>query len=152
MYGVQYYELSKKIGFKYYLQYSMGGFSQTIIYAKINGVEYGTPLGIDDFSRSALSDRVRLLQNYPNPFNPITIIGFDLPEDSNIKLEIYDITGRRIRILAEGRYPAGSHRVVWDGRDDAGNAAASGVYVYRLSTGSKLQTPIVASHKMVLMK
>ncbi|GAB4371757.1 MAG: hypothetical protein Kow0042_14660 [Calditrichia bacterium] len=88
-----------------------------------------------------------LYPNYPNPFNPVTTIAFDLPEESNIKLEIYDITGRRIRILAEGHYPAGSHRVVWDGTDSRGHAVASGVYAYRLTTDTH-----VATRKLLLLK
>ena len=88
-----------------------------------------------------------LYQNYPNPFNPSTTISFNLPEESRVSLEIYDITGRKIRTLANGRYPAGSNRVVWDGTDSRGQAVASGVYVYRLSTDEHVTT-----RKLLLMK
>jgi len=89
----------------------------------------------------------QLYQNYPNPFNPSTTISFDLPEESRVRLEIYDITGRKIRTLAEGRYPAGTHRVVWDGTDSRGQAVASGVYAYRIRAGKHITT-----RKLLLMK
>ncbi|HFE63649.1 MAG TPA: T9SS type A sorting domain-containing protein [Caldithrix sp.] len=96
----------------------------------------------------------RLYQNYPNPFNPSTTISFDLPEESRVMLEIYDITGRKIRVLAEGRYPAGSHRVVWDGRDSNGQAVASGVYAYRLRVFAPMGKAgrHVTTRKLLLMK
>ena len=88
-----------------------------------------------------------LYQNYPNPFNPTTTISFDLPEESRVSLTIYDITGRKIRVLADGRYPAGTHRVVWDGTDSRGQAVASGVYAYRLTAGKYMTT-----RKLLLIK
>ncbi|HFE63149.1 MAG TPA: hypothetical protein ENK14_01890, partial [Caldithrix sp.] len=69
------------------------------------------------------------------------------PSTCRVSLEIYDITGRKIRMLAEGRYPAGSHRVVLDGRDSRGQAVTSGVYAYRLRAGKHMTT-----HKLLLMK
>ncbi|MEJ2636839.1 MAG: FlgD immunoglobulin-like domain containing protein [Calditrichia bacterium] len=84
---------------------------------------------------------------YPNPFNPSTTISFDLPEEANIILEVYDLTGRRIRSLTNGYYQAGNHQVVWDGTNDRGNPVASGIYIYRLLAGEYVQ-----SRKMMLMK
>ncbi len=89
----------------------------------------------------------QLFQNYPNPFNPITTIRFDLPEATDVQLVVYDIAGRRIATLMNGYVSAGEHRVVWDGRDDAGNRVASGVYIYRLQAGE-----FVASRKMLLVR
>jgi len=96
----------------------------------------------------------KLYQNYPNPFNPSTTISFNLPDESRVMLEIYDITGRKIRVLAEGRYPAGSHRVVWDGRDSNGQAVASGVYAYRLRVFAPMGKAgkHVTTRKLLLMK
>ena len=97
--------------------------------------------------KQQLPTTYHLYQNYPNPFNPFTTISFDLPGESRVSLEIYDITGRKIRTLADGRYPVGSHRVVWDGRDSHGQAVASGVYAYRLRAGKHMTT-----RKLLLMK
>ncbi|RMI06693.1 MAG: T9SS C-terminal target domain-containing protein [Calditrichaeota bacterium] len=97
---------------------------------------------------TSLPERFELLQNYPNPFNPTTTISFDLPHATRITLHVFDVSGRQVRKLADGQYAAGSHQVVWDGRDDNGVQVASGVYFYRLSTGSGF----VATRKMVLLR
>ncbi len=86
-------------------------------------------------------------QNHPNPFNPRTEIRFALPADGEARLAIYDLSGRRVRTLVEGSLPAGTHHVVWDGTDDAGQALASGVYFYRLETAAQ-----TLSRKMLLLK
>lgn len=76
----------------------------------------------------------RLRGNHPNPFNPSTTIAFDLPRTGPVSLTIYDVQGRRIRTLLDGTLSAGAHSRVWDGTDDRGSRAASGVYLYRLQT------------------
>jgi hypothetical protein len=72
----------------------------------------------------------------PNPFNPRTEIEFSLPAAGQARLEVYDIRGHRVRVLADGTLPAGSQRAAWDGLDDAGRAVSSGTYLLRLETGS----------------
>ncbi|MGB5872354.1 MAG: FlgD immunoglobulin-like domain containing protein [Bacteroidota bacterium] len=81
----------------------------------------------------------RLLQNFPNPFNPETQIAFALPEPAFVTLGIYNTLGEEIRHLSEGMFGPGVHSFVWDGNDDHGNPVPSGVYIYRLSTGSQTQ-------------
>jgi len=80
-----------------------------------------------------------LLENYPNPFNPGTMIRFQLPAATDLELAVFDITGRRVRMLVRGRKNAGSYTVSWDGRDDRGTRLASGVYLYRLVAGTQVQ-------------
>jgi subtilisin family serine protease len=75
-----------------------------------------------------------LAQNVPNPFNPMTTIGFVLPQSGEVELGIYDLAGRRVRTLVTGAMTAGAHSIRWDGRNDGGAAAPSGLYVYRLTT------------------
>ena len=78
---------------------------------------------------------VALEANYPNPFNPSTTIPFRLEAPTAVTLGIHDVSGRLVRVLAEGSiFPAGSHELRWDGRDGAGRPAPSGVYFYRLET------------------
>ena len=77
-------------------------------------------------------ERFALSQNFPNPFNPETTIRFDLPVDAEVRLELFDVLGQRVRTLASGWLSAGGQRVVWDGRDEAGSAVGNGVYFYRL--------------------
>jgi flagellar hook assembly protein FlgD len=71
-----------------------------------------------------------MYQNYPNPFNATTRIGFELGEKMHVKLRICDLIGRQVRILLDGVQDVGRHEIIWDGRTDAGVAAASGLYLY----------------------
>ncbi|UCF05836.1 MAG: T9SS type A sorting domain-containing protein [bacterium] len=75
-------------------------------------------------------------QNFPNPFNPITTIHFGLKEPAHVSLNVYDVSGSLVRVLLNEWRMAGHHEEIWDGTDSRGSAAASGVYFYRLSTGS----------------
>jgi aminopeptidase N len=79
----------------------------------------------------------RLLPNVPNPFNPSTTIRYELPLDSDVQVAVYDLSGRLVRVLEEGRQPAGEHSVRWDGRSSQGQAQASGLYFVRLNAGGK---------------
>lgn len=83
-----------------------------------------------------------LEQNYPNPFNPSTLIGFQLPVSGQTRLSVYDILGREVAVLADGRMSAGSHRVTFDA-----TGLASGIYIYRLESGGKTVT-----RRMLLIK
>jgi len=98
-----------------------------------------------------------LLQNYPNPFNPLTTIRYDLPFESIVKLEIFDLMGRKVITLMDGKQTAGFRAIHWNGRNANGAELASGVYFYRL-TANATQTYMgkkehfEKSHKMVMIK
>lgn len=83
-----------------------------------------------------------LIQNYPNPFNPVTLIKYDLPVDCQVKLEIYNILGRRVANLVDGQQKAGYKRATWNACD-----FASGIYFYRLKAGN-----FTSTRKMVLLR
>lgn len=83
-----------------------------------------------------------LLQNYPNPFNPVTVINYQLPKTSNVKLSIYDALGREVNVLVNKSQNEGNHNVEWDASN-----YPSGVYFYRLEAGS-----FVSTKKMILIK
>ncbi len=85
-------------------------------------------------------ERFSLGQNYPNPFNPTTTIEYELPRDSQVVLQIYNLLGQGIRILLNNSKPTGMHSVVWDGKNDLGQIVSSGVYIYRIQVGSFTQT------------
>ena len=85
--------------------------------------------GSDESVAHEIPRSYSLYQNYPNPFNPSTTIAFDLPESARIRLEIFDILGRKIDVLFDGMIPAGRHQIVWQPR----NTVASGIYFYRLT-------------------
>ena len=80
------------------------------------------------------------LANWPNPFNPRTTIRFELLEAASASLAVYDADGRRLATLRDGPCAAGEYRVEWDGRDERGQALASGVYFVRLDTGESRES------------
>ena len=88
-----------------------------------------------------------LAQNFPNPFNASTTIAFQLAFASQVELAVYNISGQRVRTLISGSLPAGHHRLQWDGRNDRGEPAASGAYLYQLSAGD-----FVATRQLMLLK
>jgi FlgD Ig-like domain len=88
-----------------------------------------------------------LSQNYPNPFNPQTTIAFSVKERGRVRLAVYDVSGALVRTLANEDFAAGLHTATWDGRNDAGQPVASGVYFYKLIAGDFSHT-----RKMVLLK
>jgi|GEM_PF-4620679 len=85
--------------------------------------------------------------NYPNPFNPSTTISFSLPTASDVRLEVFSVDGARVAVLVNETLQAGHHQTVWTGRDDAGQAVATGLYFYRVTAGSFSQV-----EKMTLLK
>ncbi len=87
-----------------------------------------------------------LHQNFPNPFNAGTVIPFQLMNEGFVRLQIYDMHGRRIRALISGAMPPGNHRIGWDGTDDSGKQVPSGIYMTQLEAG-----PYSSSKKMILM-
>ena len=110
-----------------------------------NGARY-TLESLHIIDTTAVSDAppapFTLHQNSPNPFNPVTAIPFSLAEPSDISLTIYNATGAKVAVLAEGMYPAGRHTVRWDASDHA-----SGLYLYRIHAGGTALTG-----KMMLVK
>jgi hypothetical protein len=98
-----------------------------------------------------------LAQNYPNPFNPTTIIHYDLPYESKVKLEVFNVQGRLVMTLVDGKQSAGFLAVYWSGVNTQGAEIASGVYFYRLKADATLSNLGKKGHyekvnKMVLLK
>jgi uncharacterized delta-60 repeat protein len=112
---------------------------------------YGSPTGIGDHSDQYTSDFL-LEQNYPNPFNPSTTISFRLSTFSEVRLEIYNLLGQKVRTLVNESKAAGVHTVKWDGANDTGQPAASGVYLYRLVVGEASSPSHVQTRKMLLLQ
>jgi hypothetical protein len=81
--------------------------------------------------------RFDLFQNYPNPFNADTRISFSLDETAFTRLTIFDLLGRQVKTLISEELPAGAHEVIWDGTDRSSEVVSSGIYLYRLESGSK---------------
>ncbi len=99
-----------------------------------------TIVGVHDGER--LPSETLLWQNFPNPFNPKTVVSGQWTVNSDVRLEVFDILGRKVATLANGRYPAGKYAFPFDGTN-----LASGVYLYRLTAGK-----FTATRSMILMK
>ena len=96
----------------------------------------------------ALPSAFSLEQNFPNPFNSGTLIRFSIPEGvARVELEIFNLAGQRVISLARGEYLSGVYEIHWDGRDRNGRELASGAYLYRLRTGTQVET-----HRMLLLR
>jgi len=100
------------------------------------------PLANDSGEREVFS-----ASNYPNPFNPETTISYNLPAESFVTLEIYNLKGQLVKRLVSENKPSGAHKAVWNGADQQGREVASGFYFYRLKTKDNQLT-----RKILLMK
>jgi hypothetical protein len=108
--------------------------------------EQGCPLARAELSRESDADGDNatvqeglLLQNYPNPFNPTTEVVFQLPAGGDVTLRVYDLLGREIRTLADGRFEAGTHSLSWDATDASGRGVVSGIYFAQLQTSAGIR-------------
>jgi hypothetical protein len=98
-------------------------------------------------SAGEVPDDFFLSANYPNPFNPMTTIRFGLPSAGQVRLSVFNVLGQKVIDLVDGEMLAGVHEVIWDGRNEDGQAVSSGLYFYRLETAGFSQ-----SRKMLLIK
>jgi hypothetical protein len=98
-------------------------------------------------SSGTLPDGFSLEQNYPNPFNPTTTISFSVPVNTRARIEIYNVLGALIAVPFDDAVQAGDHQIVWDGRNQNGEAVASGVYLYKLVSDRYSE-----ARKMMLLK
>jgi len=107
-------------------------------------VDISDMLGIDGEN---LPTEFALHNNYPNPFNPVTNILYDIPEVSDVTLEIFNVMGQRVRTLVEGSHEPGRYQITWNATNDFGQGLSSGMYIYRIQAGD-----FVSVKKLVLMK
>ena len=100
-------------------------------------------------SRGEMPYRFELFQNFPNPFNPVTEIRFSIggSKPETVKLQVYNILGQRVRTLVDQKREPGMHKVIWDGRNEAGVALGSGMYIITMITGQ-----FKATRKMLLLR
>ncbi len=118
------------------------------INATVNIAKLGTnSLQSDKLSTSLIPESFALHQNYPNPFNPSTTISFQIPENSFVKLKIYNSLGQELRNLLNGFIEAGIHELQWDGKNEFGIPVSSGIYLYTLQSNK-----FKALKKMLLVR
>ncbi len=111
----------------------------------VNSAYQGTVMRVE--KAQALPLAAALHQNFPNPFNPSTEIRFDIPTARTVQLRVYNQLGQTVRTLVDNRMKAGSYRIKWDGKTEAGHSVSSGVYFYSLEAGDYSQI-----RKMTLVK
>jgi hypothetical protein len=115
--------------------FDKGGVAYTFYPAVVTAVSV-------DRTANLLAEGFRLHQNYPNPFNPTTVVSYQIPVASEVKLVVYDLLGREVSMLVSERKLPGRYEVLFDA-----TALASGVYLYRLTAGVLVQT-----RRMVLVR
>jgi hypothetical protein len=112
-----------------------------------------TPVEWEEVEEVQLPREFGLSQNFPNPFNPATVIEYALPRASEVKIEIYNILGQKVRNLLDKRQEPGYKTIQWDGKDWNGREVSSGIYFYRIVAhtvhGSE---DFVKCKKMTLLK
>ena len=131
--------------------------SALFVYSEFNGdkpemkVEEPQFEGVSVYLNTSSSPSVpvsfSLHQNYPNPFNPSTIIEYDLPAASKVRLDVFNVLGQKVKTLVDDYQEAGYQSVTWNGDDDNGGSAATGIYFYKISADNKVET-----RKMMLLK
>jgi hypothetical protein len=142
--GIQNLDHSSGLEYTFFNHYATGaatlGVNRAIMFVptRENLTAVGSGAGLNRFG---------LEQNQPNPFNPRTVIRFSLDQSGPTSLTIFDVSGRAVRRLISGAAAAGAHTAVWDGRDDAGRALPSGIYLYRLDAGDGAVTK-----KMIMLQ
>ncbi|MDF1612836.1 T9SS type A sorting domain-containing protein [Stygiobacter electus] len=104
--------------------------------------QWASTTGIDDRNILRVPLFFELSQNFPNPFNPSTVISYQLPVESYVKLKVYNVLGREVRTLVDGELSEGEHSIIFDSKD-----LPSGVYFYQLKTNN-----FVKQRKMVIIK
>ena len=144
------YRLGEKMHFR--LWENSKGTETELTYQLLQGSDkYGeTPLNkvvLTKQTESMIPTEFSLKQNYPNPFNPETHICYDLAKASKVRLVIYSINGKLIRVLEDNNVEAGSYQTLWDGRNEFGEKVASGLYFCHIQTGENR-----AVRKIVMVK
>ena len=109
-------------------------------------VQIGTT-GVESIKTDQIPTKFYLTQNYPNPFNSTTAIEFHIPRICRLQIQLFNIYGEEIRVLAEGYYSPGIYRVIWDGKNTSGVTVSSGIYTYRLITDQ-----LITSRTLLLLK
>ncbi len=96
-----------------------------------------TPTSVEN--SEGFPEQFSLAQNFPNPFNPSTVINYTIPQALNslqVKLEIFNLLGQKVKTLVDAKQVAGEHSMQWNGKNESGNLVTSGIYLYRLKAES----------------
>ena len=115
------------------------------IYSTLVMLPTGDDVSLTDIT--VMPEKFTIHQNYPNPFNPVTTLRYDLPENGNVNITIYDMLGRQVKTLINQNQNAGYMSVIWNATNDYGKPVGAGIYLYQIQAGEYISTK-----KMVLLK
>lgn len=115
--------------------------------AEIENITFSGDVSVEEMQTIVNSVPIKFLKNYPNPFNPQTTISFELAQAGEATLVIFNAKGQKVKTLINEDLVEGRHEVIWNGRDDSGKKAASGVYFYSLSSRGESKIK-----KMIILK
>lgn len=135
------------IGLQYYYDGTLDEHASPITDSFAIKFTTDVPTLVEEGNLARLPSRFILYNAYPNPARGIANIRFAIPKRTDVRLDIYDITGRRVKSLLNGKLNPGYYTIVWNGRDMFGRKVASGIYFYRLKAGK-----FISSKKLVLLK
>jgi hypothetical protein len=118
-------------------------FAETDVYRFQTLPEYVVSVPVETRSLESFS----LQQNFPNPFNAGTTIEYHIAEATKVRMQIFDVLGRKVATLVDGHQRSGLQRIYWNGRDEDHHSVANGIYFYRITAGNYVETK-----KMILLK
>ena len=121
------------------------GFGHLYLYRLLSNSDHSANLHVENFYPS--TSMVNLHKNYPNPFNPKTTISYNLKEDTFVNLTIYDLVGKQVKTLVNGKEKSGNRHIQWDATNHHRYPVTSGTYLYKIETDNFSQTK-----KMILLK
>ncbi len=122
-------------------------YNRTLSASEVKNLYDNSKSNIINYSENKKPHSFSLSQNYPNPFNPTTTVTYDLPEQSNVKIEIFDLTGRRVKTLINSVQETGTHSVNWNAEDKQYQRVSSGIYICRMTAGKH-----VLNRKLIFAK
>ncbi len=105
------------------------------------------PASVEDELSASHPAGFILIENFPNPFNSGTTIQFEIASSQNLKIELFDIRGRRVRSWPKTQFSPERHQIFWDGADASGHPAASGLYFIKISSDA-----LHANHRLILLR
>jgi hypothetical protein len=124
------------------------GSSVTFPIEDIKKITFSDVTDIEDFKKVEKAIKTfSLLQNFPNPFNPTTTIEYNIPQKGDVNISIYSINGQKVKEFVYQSQQAGTHKLIWDGKNESGNTVASGFYIYSAKFGKE-----VIAKKMIFIK
>jgi len=124
-----------------------GPYPQCFSMEELSGQDTSSCAGLSSFDQNYHPNKFIMHQNYPNPFNPITLLRYDLSQESLVNITIYDMTGKAVKTLVNGSQAAGFKSVQWNATNDRNEPVSAGLYLYTIQVGAFRNTK-----KMVLLK